>query len=75
MKSLMLKLENAKTLKAEQAKLAEQQAAMRNFQNINAINNSKGATTVNQTSVHSSGEPNTDHSDLTAKHLASALYA
>ena len=54
----MLKLENAKTLKAEQAKLAEQQAAMRNFQNINAINNSKGATTVNQTSVHSSGEPN-----------------
>ena len=70
-----VKLENAKTLKAEQAKLAEQQAAMRNFQNINAINNSKGATTVNQTSVHSSGEPNTDHSDLTAKHLASALYA
>ena len=70
-----VKAENAKTLKAEQAKLAEQQAAMRNFQNINAINNSKGATTVNQTSVHSSGEPNTDHSDLTAKHLASALYA
>ena len=70
-----VKAENAKTLKAEQAKLAEQQAAMRNFQNINAINNSKGATSVNQTSVHSSGVPNTDHSDLTAKHLASALYA
>jgi hypothetical protein len=62
-------------LKAEQEKLAEQQAAMRNFQNINAVNNSKGPTTVNQTSVHSSGEPNTDHGDLTARHLASALYA
>jgi hypothetical protein len=70
-----VKLENAKTLKAEQEKLAEQQAAMRNFQNINAVNNSKGPTTVNQTSVHSSGEPNTDHGDLTARHLASALYA
>ena len=70
-----VKAENAKTLKAEQAKLAEQQAAMRNFQNINAVNNSKGPTTVNQTSVHSSGEPNTDHGDLTARHLASALYA
>ena len=70
-----VKLENAKTLKAEQAKLAEQQAAMRNFQNINAVNNSTGATTVNQTQVHSSGEPSTEHSDLTAKHLAAASYA
>ena len=70
-----VKLENAKTLKAEQAKLAEQQAAMRNFQNINAVNNSKGATTVNQTSVHNSGEPSTEHSDLTARHLVAASYA
>ena len=62
-------------MKAEQAKLDEQQAAMRTMQNINAVNNSKGATTVNQTSVHSSGEPSSDHSDLTAKHLASASYA
>ena len=70
-----VKAENAKILKAEQAKLAEQQAAMRNFQNINAVNNSTGATTVNQTQVHSSGEPSTEHSDLTAKHLAAASYA
>ena len=70
-----VKVENAKTLKAEQAKLAEQQAAMRNFQNINAVNNSKGATTVNQTSVHNSGEPSTEHSDLTARHLVAASYA
>ena len=70
-----VKAENAKILKAEQAKLAEQQAAMRNFQNINAVNNSTGATTVNQTQVHSSGEPSTEHSDLTAKHLVAASYA
>ena len=70
-----VKAENAKTLKAEQAKLAEQQAAMRNFQNINAVNNSTGATTVNQTQVHSSGEPSTEHSDLTARHLIAASYA
>lgn len=70
-----VKADNAKKLKAEQDKLAEQKAAMRNFQNINSINNSKGATTVNQTSVHSSGEPSTEHSDLTAKHLVAASYA
>ena len=70
-----VKAENAKILKAEQAKLAEQQAAMRNFQNINAVNNSTGATTVNQTQVHSSGEPSTEHSDLTARHLIAASYA
>lgn len=70
-----VKADNAKKLKAEQDKLAEQKAAMRNFQNINSINNSKGATTVNQTSVHSSGEPSTEHSDLTARHLIAASYA
>ena len=70
-----VKVENAKTLKAEQAKLDEQQAAMRTMQNINAVNNSTGATTVNQTSVHTSAEPNSDHLDLTARHLASASYA
>jgi len=70
-----VKADNAKKLKAEQDKLAEQKAAMRNFQNINSINNSKGATTVNQTQVHSSGEPSTEHSDLTAKHLVAASYA
>ena len=67
-----VKAENAKTLKAEQAKLAEQQAAMRNLQNINAINNSKGGDTYNQSSVHTGGEPASDHSDLTQKHLAYA---
>ena len=65
---------NAKKLKEEQAKLEEQKTAMRAMQNINAINNSKGGDTYNQTSVHSNGEPASDHSDLTAKHLAAANY-
>ena len=65
---------NAKKLKEEQAKLEEQKTAMRAMQNINAINNSKGGDTYNQTSVHSNGEPTSDHSDLTAKHLAAANY-
>jgi len=70
-----VKASNAKTLKAEQEKLATQQAQSRQLQNINAVNNSTGATTVNQTSVHTSAEPNSDHLDLTARHLASASYA
>ena len=65
---------NAKKLKEEQAKLEEQKMAMRAMQNINAINNSKGGDTYNQTSVHSNGEPTSDHSDSTAKHLAEARY-
>ena len=65
---------NAKKLKEEQAKLEEQKTAMRAMQNINAINNSKGGDTYNQTSVHSNGEPTSDHSDSTAKHLAEARY-
>ena len=65
---------NAKKLKEEQAKLEEQKTAMRAMQNINAINNSKGGDTYNQTSVHSNGEPTSDHSDSTAKHLAAANY-
>ena len=70
-----VKAENAKTLKIEQEKLATQQAAMRSMQNINAINNSKGGDTYNQSSVHTNAEPASDHSDLTAKHLAAANYA
>ena len=65
---------NAKKLKEEQAKLEEQKMAMRAMQNINAINNSKGGDTYNQTSVHSNGEPTSDHTDSTAKHLAEARY-
>ena len=65
---------NAKKLKEEQAKLEQQKTAMRTMQNINAINNSKGGDTYNQTSVHSNGEPTSDHSDSTAKHLAAANY-
>ena len=65
---------NAKKLKEEQAKLEQQKMAMRAMQNINAINNSKGGDTYNQTSVHSNGEPTSDHSDSTAKHLAAANY-
>ena len=65
---------NAKKLKEEQAKLEQQKTAMRTMQNINAINNSKGGDTYNQTSVHSNGEPTSDHSDSTAKHLAEARY-
>ena len=61
-------------LEEEQAKLEEQKTAMRAMQNINAINNSKGGDTYNQTSVHSNGEPTSDHSDSTAKHLAEARY-
>ena len=72
-KKFDVKVANAKTLKAEQDKLATQQAQAKTLGNINAVNNSKGATTVNQTSVHSSGEPSSDHSDLTSKHLASAF--
>jgi len=63
---------NAKKLKAEQEKLATQKSQTKTMQIINAANNSKGATTVNQTSVHSNGEPGSDHNDMTAKHLASA---
>ena len=59
----------------EEERLATQQAAMRSMQNINAVNNSKGGDTYNQSSVHTNGEPNSDHSDLTAKHLAAASYA
>ena len=66
------KQEKAKVLKAEQEKLATQKAQTRALGNINAINNSKGPTTVNQTSVHSNGEPASDHNDMTARHLASA---
>ena len=65
---------NAKKLKEEQAKLEQQKTAMRTMQNINAKNNSKGGDTYNQTSVHSNGEPTSDHSDSTAKHLAAANY-
>jgi hypothetical protein len=67
------KQEKAKVLKAEQEKLATQKAQTRALGNINAINNSKGATTVNQTSVHSNGEPASDHNDMTAKHLTAAF--
>ena len=63
---------NAKKLKAEQEKLATQKSQTKTMQIINAANNSKGATTVNQTSVHSNGEPGSDHNDMTARHLASA---
>ena len=66
--------ENAKKLKAEQEKLEQQKLVMRSMQNINAINNSKGGDTYNQTSVHSNGEPTSDHTDSTAKHLAEARY-
>ena len=66
------KQEKAKVLKAEQEKLATQKSQAKSMQIINAANNSKGATTVNQTSVHSNGEPGSDHNDMTAKHLASA---
>ena len=66
------KQEKAKVLKAEQEKLATQKSQTKSLQNINAINNSKGPTTVNQTSVHSNGEPGSDHNDMTARHLASA---
>ena len=67
------KQEKAKVLKAEQEKLATQQTQSRTLQNINSINNSKGPTTVNQTSVHSNGEPASDHNDMTAKHLTAAF--
>ena len=67
------KQEKAKVLKAEQEKLATQKAQTRALGNINAINNSKGPTTVNQTSVHSNGEPASDHNDMTAKHLTAAF--
>jgi|MEHZ01.6.fsa_nt_MEHZ011639199.1_3 hypothetical protein len=67
------KADKAKKLKMEEDRLATQKAQARTLGNINAVNNSKGATTVNQTSVHSSGEPSSDHSDLTSKHLASAF--
>ena len=67
------KQEKAKVLKAETEKLATQKAQTRTLGNINAINNSKGATTVNQTSVHSNGEPASDHNDMTAKHLTAAF--
>ena len=67
------KQEKAKVLKAEQEKLATQKAQTRALGNINAINNSKGATTVNQTSVHSNGEPASDHNDMTARHLTAAF--
>ena len=66
------KAEKAKVLKAEQEKLATQKSQAKSMQIINAANNSKGATTVNQTSVHSNGEPGSDHNDMTARHLASA---
>ena len=69
------KADKAKKLKMEEERLATQQAAMRSMQNINAVNNSKGGDTYNQSSVHTNGEPNSDHSDLTAKHLAAASYA
>jgi len=67
------KQEKAKVLKAEQEKLTTQKAQTRALGNINAINNSKGATTVNQTSVHSNGEPASDHNDMTARHLTAAF--
>ncbi len=67
------KQEKAKVLKAETEKLATQKAQTRTLGNINAINNSKGPTTVNQTSVHSNGEPASDHNDMTAKHLTAAF--
>ena len=68
-----VRAENIKKLKEEQAKLEEQKTAIRSLQNINAINN-KGGDTYNQTQVQSNGEPTSDHSDLTAKHLAAANY-
>jgi len=70
-----VKASNAKKLKEEQEKMAVQKEQARTLQNINAINNSKGPTTVNQTSVHSNGEPASDHNDMTAKHLTAASYA
>ena len=66
------KADKAKVLKAETERLATQQAQSRSLGNINAINNSKGGDTYNQSSVHAAAEPATDHSDMTAKHLASA---
>jgi len=69
------KADKAKKLKMEEEKLATQKAQSRALGNINAINNSKGGDTYNQSSVHTSAEPASDHSDLTAKHLAAANYA
>ena len=66
---------NAKKLKAEEEKMAVQKEQAKSMQIINAANNSKGPTTVNQTSVHSNGEPASDHNDMTAKHLTAASYA
>jgi len=67
------KQEKAKVLKAETERLATQQAQSRTLGNINAINNSKGGDTYNQSSVHTTSEPATDHSDMTAKHLTAAF--
>ena len=69
------KADKAKKLKVEEERLATQKAQSRALGNINAINNSKGGDTYNQSSVHTSAEPASDHSDLTAKHLAAANYA
>ena len=69
------KADKAKKLKMEEERLATQKAQSRALGNINAINNSKGGDTYNQSSVHTSAEPASDHSDLTAKHLAAANYA
>jgi hypothetical protein len=69
------KADKAKKLKIEEERLATQKAQSRALGNINAINNSKGGDTYNQSSVHTSAEPASDHSDLTAKHLAAANYA
>ena len=69
------KADKAKKLKMEEERLATQKAQSRTLGNINAINNSKGGDTYNQSSVHTSAEPASDHSDLTAKHLAAANYA
>ena len=69
------KADKAKKLKVEEERLATQKAQSRVLGNINAINNSKGGDTYNQSSVHASAEPASDHSDLTAKHLAAANYA
>ena len=56
-----VRAENAKKLKEEQAILEEQKIAVRSLQSINAINNSKGGDTYNQSSVHTIGEPTSDH--------------
>ena len=69
------KADKAKKLKMEEERLATQKAQSKVLGNINAINNSKGGDTYNQSSVHASAEPASDHSDLTAKHLAAANYA